>query len=253
MATPKRILGARIDSLTYPEATDTVMAWADAGESRYVCAAPVHSVLVAHDSGDFKKVLAEADMVTPDGAPVAWALRKLGQVGQRRVSGPDLMLLVLEAAARDRVPIGLYGSSQECIDRLKTILPEKFHGLQIVYAVSPPFGKMSEEEDAAVVDAINQAGPKILFVGLGCPKQEQWMFDHKGRVNAVMLGVGAAFDMHAGLLKRAPEWMRNNGLEWFFRFVSEPKRLFHRYIIYCPRFYLLFWKQRLFGGKSEHT
>lgn len=245
MAISRTILGARVDALTYQEAVDAVFRWAHAGESRYLCAAPVASVLAAYDSPEFRRVLAQADMVTPDGAPVAWALRKLGSKGQRRVSGPDIMLLVLERAANEGVPIGLFGASQECIDILVRDLPDRFPGLEIVYAVSPPFRKPSEEEDEATVRAIIESGSRILFVGLGCPKQEQWMFEHRGRVPAAMLGVGAAFDMHAGLIKRAPKWMRHVGIEWLHRLLSEPRRLFYRYLIYSPRFFLLFAKQRL--------
>jgi N-acetylglucosaminyldiphosphoundecaprenol N-acetyl-beta-D-mannosaminyltransferase len=245
MAEANTIIDARIDAVTYDEALRMILDWARAGESRYVCAAPLHSVLVAHDSEQFRQVLSEADLVTPDGAPVAWALRKLGNAGQRRVSGPDLMLLVLEAAAKEGLPVALHGSSQECIDILTRDLPKRFPGLQIVYAVSPPFRQLTDAEEADTLSRINASGARLLFVGLGCPKQEQWMHDRKGRVAAVMLGVGAAFDMHAGLLKRAPKWMRTIGLEWFHRLLSEPRRLFHRYVVYCPRFFWLFAKQRI--------
>jgi N-acetylglucosaminyldiphosphoundecaprenol N-acetyl-beta-D-mannosaminyltransferase len=243
MMLTKTIIGSRVDAVSYEEATAKIIEWSQERKGRFVCAAPVHSVLIGHDSAEHRGALAAADLVTPDGAPVAWALRKLGCHGQRRVSGPDLMLRVLDDAAKKGIPVGLFGSSQKCIDLLKVRLPEKAPGLNIVYAVSPPFHALSEEEDKAVHCQIKDSGARILFVALGCPKQELWMAEHRDKVDCVMVGVGAAFDMHAGLIRRAPRWMRDIGLEWLFRLVFQPRRLFYRYLVYCPRFFVLFAKQ----------
>jgi N-acetylglucosaminyldiphosphoundecaprenol N-acetyl-beta-D-mannosaminyltransferase len=171
--------------------------------------------------------------------PLVWMMRLKGQKDQQRVYGPTLMLYVLEAAARENVPVGFYGGAPEVLQALTARLQVKFPDLRIVYSFSPPFGKANGEEDEHVVETINNSGARILFVGLGCPKQEKWMAEHRGKINAVMLGVGAAFDFHAGAKSQAPAWMQKIGLEWFYRLVTEPRRLWRRYLYHNPRFVIL--------------
>lgn len=149
------------------------------------------------------------------------------------------MLHVLEAAAREKIPVGFYGGTPEVIELLVEQMQSRFAGLNVAFAVSPPFREMSRQEDLEVVEQINSSGARILFVGLGCPKQEIWMAEHKGKVNAVMLGVGAAFDFHAGVKRQAPAWMQRAGLEWLFRLFTEPRRLWKRYLYHNPRFLVL--------------
>jgi N-acetylglucosaminyldiphosphoundecaprenol N-acetyl-beta-D-mannosaminyltransferase len=170
-------------------------------------------------------------MATPDGAPVAWMLRRLGFAGQPRVNGPDLMWALCERCAASGQPVFLYGSTTATLERLVRRMGEAFPGLKLAGVESPPFQAMTDEEDAAVVKRINDSGASIVFVSLGCPKQEAWMAAHRGRVKAVMIGVGAAFDFHAGIVSRAPVWMRENGLEWLHRLGSEPRRLWRRYLV----------------------
>lgn len=234
------ILGMRVDATTYQEATRLILEWAGTGESRYVCAANVHMVMEGYDSPAFRNVVNSADLVVPDGMPLAWGLRLLGVRGQERVYGPDLMLHVCEAAAFHGVPVGFYGGSPETLQDLVKKLRSRYPGLQVAYQYSPPFRPLTAEEDAAVTQQIVASGARILFVGLGCPKQERWMAEHKGKIPAVMLGVGAAFDFHAGRIPQAPRWVQNIGMEWFFRLCMEPRRLWRRYVKHNPRFLVLF-------------
>jgi N-acetylglucosaminyldiphosphoundecaprenol N-acetyl-beta-D-mannosaminyltransferase len=208
-------------------------------------------LMEAHDSPDYMTVVNSGDLVTPDGMPLVWMLRLKGYPDQQRVYGPTLMLHVLEAAARDNVPVGFYGSSPEVMQSLLVRMQARFTNLKIAYSVSPPFHEISQEEDAEIVRQINASFVRILFVGLGCPKQEKWMVEHRGKVNAVMLGVGAAFDFHAGVKSQAPAWMQEIGLEWFYRLVTEPRRLWRRYLYQNPRFVFLAILELLgFFGKN---
>lgn len=226
-----RVLGAPIDALDWAQAVERLMGWARARESRYVCICNAHVVVTARQEPAYGQVLENADMNTPDGAPVAWALRQGGVKGQGRISGPDLMPRLCEEAAREGVKVLFYGSTDRTLALLREQLSARYPGLEIVDAISPPFRALSEEEDRAMVERINASGAGLIFVGLGCPKQEFWMATHRGAVSGVMLGVGAAFDFHAGTVKRAPQWMQDNGLEWLHRLCSEPRRLWKRYFV----------------------
>jgi len=243
------ILTLRVDTTSYERATNVVLDWALRGESRYVCAANVHMTMEAYDHPQFREVVNGADLVTPDGMPLVWILRRMGQRDQQRVYGPTLMLHVCEAAEKEGVPIGLFGSRLDILERLLDNLKDRFPKLKIAYAHSPPFRKFSESERQAVTNDINCSGTRILFVGLGCPKQEQWMAAHRGQVKAVMLGVGAAFDFHAGSVRQAPGWIQSLGLEWCFRLLMEPRRLWRRYLIHNLRFIFLITRQLL--GRNE--
>lgn len=233
------MLQMKVDSTSYQQSTSTVLYWACAGESRMVIAANTHVIMEAYDSLDFRTVVTNADLVTPDGMPLVWMMRAKGLRQQERVYGPVLMLRVLEAAERDGIPVGFYGGAPKTLNVLIERLQARYKGLNVAYSFSPPFGAVSPEEDTVIIDEINQSGARILFVGLGCPKQEIWMAEHRGVVNAVMLGVGAAFDFHAGVKAQAPVWMQKVGLEWLFRLFTEPRRLWKRYLYHNPRFIVL--------------
>lgn len=225
------VIGAPIDALSWQAALSRIAAWSSNHESRYVCICNVHSVVTAGQDAAFSAAVSEADMATPDGAPIAWMLRKLGSSEQQRINGPDLMWKYCEQAAKRNESIFLFGSSEETLAILQARLLTIFPRLQIAGAISPPFRVLSAEEDAANVSSINASGAGTVWVSLGCPKQEKWMAAHRGRVNAVMIGVGAAFDYHAGTIARAPLWMQHYGLEWLHRLCSEPGRLWKRYLI----------------------
>lgn len=224
------VLGAHIDALSWDAALGRLLAWARGRESRYVTICNVHVVVSASQDADYLEIINASDMATPDGAPVAWMLRRQGFADQPRISGPDLMWALCERAAAGGLALYCYGSTQATLDLLEQRLRAAFPELKMTME-SPPFRPLSPEEDAAAVSRINASGAGIVFVGLGCPKQERWMADHRGRVNAVMIGVGAAFDFHAGTMQRAPAWMRDNGLEWLHRLSSEPRRLWKRYLV----------------------
>lgn len=242
------ILGMKVDATSYLHATATICEWAKRQESKYVCVAPVSSVMEAYDSDSFRYVVNNAGLVTPDGMPVVWGLKLLGQRHATRVYGPDLTTALLERAASSGISVGFYGGTPPVLEGLIQVVKSRFPNLQVLFAWSPPFRPLSTEEDQEVVTRINKAAPQILFVGIGSPKQEFWMASHKGKVNAVMLGVGAAFDFLAGAKPQAPRWMMGLGLEWLFRLATEPRRLWKRYLKQNPRFVVLFVLQ-LLGAK----
>ncbi len=233
------VIGIRVNLTTYSHATGIILDWSTRRESRYVCAANVHMLMEACDSPQYSQIVNSADLVTPDGMPLVWMLRLKGHPDQQRVYGPTLMLHVLEAAAHENIAVGFYGSSPAVLQSLLARMQTRFPNLKVAYSFSPTFQEMSQEEDMEIIECINTSSARILFVGLGCPKQEKWMAEHRGKVNAVMLGVGAAFDFHAGVKSQAPLWMQKIGLEWFYRLTTEPRRLWRRYLYHNPRFIFL--------------
>jgi N-acetylglucosaminyldiphosphoundecaprenol N-acetyl-beta-D-mannosaminyltransferase len=190
----------------------------------------VHSIVTAWRDPAFASVVNEADLALPDGAPIALTLRLEGHRQQRRINGPDLMWRFLAEAERAGVSVFFFGSSHDTLERLRSAMLASFPRLTIAGMVSPPYRELSAEEDAQYVQQINNSGAGVLFVGLGCPKQERWMAAHDGRIHAVMLGVGAALDYHSGVVRRAPLWMQRRGLEWMYRMFTEPRRLVWRYL-----------------------
>ena len=233
------ILGVRLSPTDYDLAVQQVVSWATRRESRYVCAANIHMVMEAWDAPGFRRMINAADLVTPDGMPLVWMMRLKGGRNQTRVYGPSLMLHILEAAAREGVPVGFYGSKPDVLSALVERMQLQHSRLNVAFVFSPPFRDLTREEDEEIISRINASGARVLFVGLGCPKQERWMSTHKDRVSAVMVGVGAAFDFIAGTKSQAPMWLQNSGLEWLFRLVAEPRRLWKRYVWHNPRFVIL--------------
>ncbi len=229
--TCEHVIWAPVDVVSWTESIDLIFRWADRRESRAVCICNVHSLVTARSNAGHARAIRSADLVTPDGAPVAWILRKWGHSGQQRINGPDLMWRCCFEAARTGTEIFLYGGTVETLRKLEARLSSEFPTLKVVGALAPPFGDITAEEDTAIADKINGSGARIVWVGLGCPKQEAWMHAHRGRVNAVMIGVGAAFDFHAGVIKRAPSWMQDHGLEWLHRLLQDPRRLATRYFV----------------------
>lgn len=236
-ALPSRsILGMRVDVTTYADATARIMAWAHSAQPRYVCAANVHMVMETSDSAGFRDVVNGADLVTSDGVPLVWALKALGAAQAERVYGPTLMLHVCEAAAREGVPIALYGGTSESLEEFVRFLHATYPGIEIACLIAPPFRPPTAEEDAQYTQQLADSGARIVFVGIGCPKQERWMAAHTERLDAVLLGMGAAFDFHSGRVRQAPAAMQRLGLEWLFRLIMEPRRLWKRYARHNPRF-----------------
>jgi N-acetylglucosaminyldiphosphoundecaprenol N-acetyl-beta-D-mannosaminyltransferase len=245
MLQSRYILGMRVDATSYEDAATRVARWAKSAESRYVCIASVNNVMEAYDDPAFRSTMNDADLVTPDGMPLVWGLRRLGVTDASRVYGPDLTPAVLTKASDEGIPVGFYGGSPDVLEAFLGRVERGWPHLRIAYAWSPPFRDLTEEEDREVVKEVNASGAKMLFVGIGCPRQEIWMNRHRGRIDAVMLGVGAAFDFMAGVKKQAPRVMQRTGTEWVFRLVTEPRRLGRRYLRHNPRFAVLFGSQLL--------
>jgi N-acetylglucosaminyldiphosphoundecaprenol N-acetyl-beta-D-mannosaminyltransferase len=226
-----RILGCYIDACSWQTTVQTIQRWSAMRESRYVCICNVHSVVTARHDAAFGQALEEADMSTPDGMPVTWMLRHMGFPEQQRINGPDLMWRYCALAEQRNEPIFFYGNTDATLTALSQKLLAAFPRLQIAGMVSPPFRPLNAAEDVEIVARINASGARVVFVSLGCPKQELWMAAHRGRIDAVMIGVGAAFDYHAGTIRRAPLWMQQRGLEWLYRLCAEPRRLWKRYLV----------------------
>lgn len=241
--TVESVVSANIDVLDWDDAVSTISDWAKVNASKYICICNSHSVVTANQDPLFQRVVNEADLATPDGAPVAWMLRRLGYPSQQRINGPDLMWKYCEYAEKVGQSIFLYGGTPTTLETLKVKLKEAFPGLIIAGDYSPPFRTLTDKEDEEIITMINQSGAGSVWVSLGCPKQEIWMFNHRGKINAVMIGVGAAFDYHAGIIKRAPKWMQLNGLEWMHRLFSEPRRLWKRYLVTNTLFIVAALKQ----------
>jgi N-acetylglucosaminyldiphosphoundecaprenol N-acetyl-beta-D-mannosaminyltransferase len=243
----RSILGVNVAVSSYDEVIQQSLLWAREGQSRALFFAAVHMVMESIEDRVFLGRLHDAGTIFPDGMPLVWALRALGERGARRVCGADTTALMLAAAEKAGLAVGFYGGSQAVLDALADEVRRRRPHLDVAYVESPPFRALTAEEDAAIVARISASGARLLFVGLGCPKQERWIVDHLGRVPAVMFAVGAAFDFIAGSKSRGPRWMRRAGLEWVYRFASEPRRLAMRYLKHNPRFILKFLGQLLSG------
>lgn len=218
---------------------DHIRAFADRGEahiSSYACCVNVHMCMEAQDSPDFMRIVNEADLATADGMPMLNKLNKLHGVRQERVAGNDIMPALLAEAERRGLSVYLYGGAENVLARITDRAQREFPALRIAGTCSPPFRPLTPEETDQHVERIKESGAHIIMVSLGCPKQERWMAAMKGRVNGIMLGLGGAFLLYAGLDTRAPKWMRDLSLEWAYRLALEPRRLWRRYFITNSRF-----------------
>lgn len=230
---------------SYTDSTTRIVNAAKESKGKYVCVSNVHMCMEAFDNVQFRQIVTNANLVVPDGMPLVWALNGLGEKMAQQVRGSDLMLHLCEEAQKQEIPIGLYGGTTGSLTDLIKFLNKEFPLLKISFFFSPPFRTLTPEEDNNYTNEINASGTKILFVGIGCPKQENWMAEHKDKLSCVMIGVGAAFDFFSGRKKHAPRWMQKAGLEWVFRLASDPKRLWRRYFKHNPRFIWYFGKQWL--------
>ncbi|MDJ0367171.1 WecB/TagA/CpsF family glycosyltransferase [Hymenobacter sp. H14-R3] len=247
---PKRpVLNAPISTGTMPDFVDTILRLGAARSSAYVCCANVHMLVEAHRHPAFRPVLAGAAIVTPDGSPVAAAVGWLGGQRQARVAGMDLLPALLEAAAARGQSVYFYGTTPAVLAAMVARAARELPALRIAGAHAPPFRPLTPAEEAADAAAINAADPDLLFVALGCPRQEQWMAAHQGRIRACMLGVGQAFPVYAGLEPRLPAWARRLWLEWAYRLWQEPRRLARRYLVTNSWFVYLLVRAAL-GRKS---
>jgi len=238
-----QVLRTKIQATSYQDACDRITEWIKTAKSCYIIAANVHVVMTGYWDRNYQQVLDKADLVTPDGMPLVWALKLLGSKNQTRVYGPDLMLAWCDRASELGHPIYLYGTTEQTLEKLSKNLKQKFPNLAIAGSYAPPFGDNNHLEQD--LNRIQISGAKVIFIGLGCPKQEYWMAAAQGKINAVMIGVGAAFDFHSGQVTQAPRWVMKSGLEWMYRLTQEPQRLWRRYLINNPSFVFLFLAQLL--------
>ena len=224
------IMGVHI-AVTDPEKTLRLLEEKrEAWRGKYICVANVHTTVTAYNDPDYRAVQNGAVMALPDGGPLSKYSRQHGYPEAARVTGPDLMKQLLQESNTKHYRHYFYGSTQETLDILKDTLAARYPGAVIAGMYSPPFRPLTEEEDAEVIRRINEAKPDFVWVGLGAPKQERWMAAHKDKVQALMVGVGAAFDYEAGNIQRAPQWMQRHNLEWLYRLLQDPERLFKRYL-----------------------
>jgi len=205
----------------------------------------------AFDSPEFAGIVNRADLVVPDGMPMVWMQRLQSAEDPRRIRANDLMTSLIDRAEKLGLKLGFYGGTHDVVNAIKHRALKEQPGLEIAYAYSPPFRPLTPEEDDATVKELNASGVQILFTGLGCPKQERWMAEHRDRLNCVMLGVGASFDFYAGNVKESPPWLGRLGLEWLYRLSREPKRLWRRYLILNPKFIWHAGRQLLIRGRTR--
>lgn len=239
------VLGVEISAINMAMAVEAVVGWVQSNDRQYVCVTGVHGVMESQRDRDLVTIHNRAGLTTPDGMPMVWAGKVAGATWMERVYGPDMMLsLLAEAEARGWSSF-FYGGGPGVPDQLVERLKERFPGLSIAGTYSPPFRPLMAEEIGAITDLINGSGAKLVWVGLSTPKQERWMAELRPRLHApVLLGVGAAFDFHAGRLRQAPAWMQKSGLEWLYRLIHEPRRLWKRYLTNNPRFVVAILRRR---------
>jgi N-acetylglucosaminyldiphosphoundecaprenol N-acetyl-beta-D-mannosaminyltransferase len=238
-----QILKMRVDETSVNRVVDLVAEWSDDNQSRYICVSNVHMCIEVFDSDNFREMVNNADIVVPDGKPLVIGSRLLGKTNSQQVRGADLTRSLLELSNKKGLNVGFYGGTELALNRIRELIEKKYPNIKLNCLISPPYRELTEKEDADNIAYINKSGVQILFVGLGCPKQEKWMAIHKGKVNSVMIGVGAVFDFLSGTKREAPKFIQDIGMEWFFRLLSEPKRLWKRYLIYNPRFIWNFTRQ----------
>jgi N-acetylglucosaminyldiphosphoundecaprenol N-acetyl-beta-D-mannosaminyltransferase len=239
------IIGFPVTALPFNSQIDLILQWAGNRLSKVVCVANVHMLMEANGNTEFASVLEEADLVTPDGMPLVWLMNLLGNTDQDRVAGMDVLIALCNRASAANTSIFFLGSQSEILERMRTRLQKEFPRLSIAGMEPLPFRPLTAEEDEAIIRRINDSGAGIVFISLGCPKQEVWMHQHRGKIQAVMLGLGGAFPVYAGIHKWAPYWVRKTGFEWFYRLMQEPRRLWRRYSQTIPPFIYLATKQLL--------
>ncbi len=238
-----RIISLNIDHVSFAESLENVMRWGLAHRPAYVCFANVHMTIEAHQDKFFSEKINQASLVLADGKPVAVAGRLLYGKKQERIAGMDFMPAVLARANEQNARVFLYGSTQHVLDALQQKIKTDYKNVEVVGAIAPPFRPLTAEELSQDIRQINESKAHLVLVSLGCPKQEKWMSAHSEKINAVLLGVGGAFAVTAGLQKRSPVWMQRLGFEWLHRLFQEPSRLFKRYFITNTIFIFLLLKE----------
>ncbi|MEW8439922.1 MAG: WecB/TagA/CpsF family glycosyltransferase [Candidatus Thiodiazotropha taylori] len=241
----KKILGMRVDDVSMDTTYTLIHNWSSYKKGRYICVSNVHMCMEAFDDLEYQKQINNADLVVPDGKPLALGLRLLGKIKAEQIRGADLTRAVLKLANENNLVVGFYGGTELALSNIQVLLAKDYPNIKLGCLISPPFRELSYAEEGKFIKNINTNSVQVLFVGLGCPKQEKWMAAHRNDVNSVMIGVGAVFDFLSGTKMEAPIVLQKLGFEWLFRLIDEPKRLWKRYLIYNPRFVWNFTKQLL--------
>ncbi|QJT07707.1 WecB/TagA/CpsF family glycosyltransferase [Oceanidesulfovibrio marinus] len=259
-AMPKKypVFGVLVSATTYDEAATCIMEKAAARESCVSTYMPVHSLMLAARNPEYRAIVNSFELACPDGQPVRHALAMLhGRTLPDRVYGPQHMLVLCERAARQNIPVYLYGSTPRVVEKLGDTLRERFPGLDVAYCESPPFRTLSDAELIETAERFNASGAGLFFIGLGCPRQDEFAARIRDKVHGALLCVGAAFDFHAGEKPMAPAWMQRHSLEWLFRLCKEPRRLFGRYFVYNSLFLAYLGRdilrRRLGIGRNEQS
>lgn len=245
MLKKSKVLTMSVNVVQLHSVLSQVQQWVDHKIAAYICVSNVHMCIETYKNNEFSEVVNQADLVVPDGRPIFWAQRLLGFTDAQQTRGMDLTLELCRHASDNGLTVGFYGGSDSALEAMQKQLLTRYPQLSIAIAHSPPFRPLTDVEAQQVINDINASEVDILFVGLGCPKQERWMAEHKPQLSCVMLGVGAVFDFLAGSKKHAPVWMQKSGLEWLYRLLDEPKRLWRRYLYTNPLFIILFLQQLL--------
>lgn len=248
-----RILGVNIAVTNMQDTVKLITEHLEELKGKFICLSNVHTTIMAYESPDYRNIQNAAFLALPDGSPLALVHRLRGYKEAEQVAGPDLMPALWKATEHTEISHYFYGSTQETIDALRENLEKRYPDLKIAGMEAPPFRTLTEEEDEEAIRRINESGASILWIGLGAPKQEEWMYEHRDKVNCLMLGVGAGFDFHAGTIKRAPNWMRNHYLEWLYRLIQDPKRLWKRYVGTNGKFVFLALKDAFVWKKYIDT
>lgn len=225
----KKIININICIESYENFLKNIILLSEEKNSSYVCVANVHMLIEAFFDKGFRKIVNNADIITPDGMPIAKAIKYIYSINQKRVAGMDLMPDLIKECAKLNKKIFLYGSTNKILGKIEKKIKNQYPNIKIK-TYSPPFRKLNENEKNEIVKMINDYNPDFVFVALGCPKQEKWMAEHKNKIKSCMIGFGGAFEVYAGVKKRAPVWMQKYSLEWLYRLLQDPKRLFKRYL-----------------------
>lgn len=231
-----KILNVNINILNMDKTKELVDSYILNKEYGYICVSNVHTTVMSYENNDYRDIQNNALLRLPDGGPLSVVSRIYGHKNAQRVTGPDLMEEIFKDSVKNKYKHYFYGGKQETLDLLKEKLKDKYKSINIVGMYSPPFRDLTFDENEEIVKMINSSGADIIWVGLGAPKQEIWMNKNSGKVSGLMIGVGAGFDYFAGNIKRAPSWMQKYSLEWLYRLIQEPRRLFKRYFVTNSKF-----------------
>ena len=244
----KNLISIDVSTGSYDTVLTEILNLVQNNYSSYICVANVHMLVEAHNSQQFANVVNNATITTPDGMPLVWSMKLLHGLQQDRIAGMDLLPDLIRESRTKNIPIYFYGGTEEMLSATQKYIDASFPGAIIAGMHSPPFRPLTDFEEAKVIEEINSSGARLLFVALGCPKQEKWMASMKGKIHMPMIGIGGALPVMVGLQTRAPRWAQNAGLEWLYRLTQEPKRLFRRYAITNTTFIWLLLKAKFANG-----